>query len=131
MKGWFGKLNNSYKVAILSSASLVVLLCLTSFLYFINYPEFPNGLLLGGFTGIISYLLMGIAEDIDSKKQKMTLSIIMTVVRFLLVASVIVLVGYLYYKKNLHIFNLFTTMGGYFISLIILITLMLKEKKNV
>lgn len=71
--------------------------------------------MLGGLVGLVSYLLLGIAENLDKKKNKLTFTIIFTILRFILIAAIIFLAAFLYYKLEAKIFNVFAVVGGYFI----------------
>ncbi|MCR5184988.1 MAG: ATP synthase subunit I [Bacilli bacterium] len=131
MKNWFRQLSISYQTALISSIVVLVGFLATLFGYFTKYPDIPNGVLLGGLIGILSYLLMGLVEKYDERKGKPVLTVVMTVVRFILIALVIVLSAYLWFKKDYHIFNLFSELIAYAASLITFIVLYLVEKNSV
>ena len=128
---WFNKLSSSFKTALLSLLVTVVAFLGLLFGYFINQPDLPNGVLAGGLLGSISYLSIGIAERIDEKKRLPVWTIIFTVIRFILVAVLVVISALLQFKLGYKVMNVFAVVGGYAISLIIYIVISLIEKKHV
>lgn len=126
MKAWFSKLNLYYKTAVVSAIVTFVILAGTSCLFFLNLMEIPLGILLGSSIGIIFYAVIGKISN-KEKEGKPTVTIIAQIIRFLLIAVALVLSGWLYYKENLHIFNIFAVLGGYAIPLISLIIVSRKE----
>ena len=128
---WFNKLSSSFKTALLSLLVTIVIFFGLIFGYFINQPDLPNGVLAGGILGSISYLLIGIAERIDEKKHVPLWTIIFTVIRFILIAALVVISAYLQFKLGYKVMNVFAVVGGYAISLIIYIMISLIEKKHV
>lgn len=131
MKKWFCNLSTSYKTALLTTLLVVIGLLSTLFGYFVKLPELPNGMILGGLVGILSYVLMGLVEPYDEKRQKPTLTIVVIILRFVLVAVTVLLSALLYYKSNCHIFNLFAVAGSYLLSLVAFIIVNLMEKSDV
>ena len=128
---WFNKLSSSFKTAILSSIVIIVIFLGLIFGYFINQPDLPNGILAGGLLGSISYLLIGIADIIDEKKHLPIWTIVFTIIRFLLIAGLVVISALLQFKFGYKVMNVFTVLGGYFITLIVYIVISLKEKRHV
>ena len=128
---WFNKLSSSFKTALLSLLVTVVTFLGLLFGYFINQPDLPNGVLAGGLLGSISYLLIGIAERIDEKKRLPVWTIVFTVIRFVLIAALVVVSACLQFKLGYKVMNVFAVVGGYAISLIIYIVISLIEKKHV
>ena len=128
---WFNKLSGSFKTAVLSLLVTIIIFLGLIFGYFINQPDLPNGVLAGGLLGSISYLLIGIAEKIDEKKRLPIWTIIFTVIRFILIAALVVISAYLQFKLGYKAMNVFAVVGGYAISLIICIVISLIEKKHV
>lgn len=127
MKEWYRKLNIPMRTAVLSLVALLIVLVITSFLFFIGYSEIPLGILLGGGVGIISYALLGLVNNNGSKKP--IASIVLMIVRFLIVMGVLVLVGYLYYVEQIHLFNIFAVTGGYLLTVMCLFIAIRKEGK--
>lgn len=128
---WFNNLSSSFKTALLSLFVTLVAFLGFIFGYFTDQPDLPNGILAGGLLGSISYLLLGIAERIDEKKQLPVWTIIFTVLRFILIAALVVVSALLQFKLGYKVMNVFTVVGGYAISLIIYIVISLLEKKHV
>ena len=128
---WFNKLSSSFKTALLSLLVTVVAFLGLLFGYFINQPDLPNGVLAGGLLGSISYLLIGIAERIDEKNRLPVWTIVFTVIRFVLIAALVVVSALLQFKLGYKVMNVFAVVGGYAISLIIYIVISLIEKKHV
>ena len=128
---WFNKLSSPFKTTLLSTLVVVIVFLGFIFGYFTDQPDLPNGILAGGLLGSISYLLLGIAERIDEKKQLPVWIIIFTVLRFILIAALVVVSALLQFKLGYKVMNVFTVVGGYAISLIIYIVISLLEKKHV
>lgn len=131
MKKWFLSLSQSYRTALLGALLVFVGLLGTLFGYFTKHPDIPNGLVLGGLVGILSYLLMGLVENYDARRGKPTLTIVVMIIRFVLIALVIVISALLWYRAKYHVFNLFSEVIGYSFSLISFIVIYLTEKKDV
>lgn len=131
MKQWLVKLSNNYKTAIISLFIVIVAFLSLLFGYFTNQPDLPNGVLAGGLLGVISYFLLGVVDKIDEKKEKPVWTIVITVVRYLCIAALIVVAALLKYRQSLNVMNPFTVLGGYFISLVVYIIVLLVERKHV
>ena len=128
MKDWYLKLKLEYQV---SFWSLIILSTLTICLipcYFFKLMEIPNGILLGGLVGTFTYLLLGLFSKKDEEHKTVVITVILMIVRFLLIAGTMFLVGYLYYSKNMKAFNIFAVAGGYLLTIIIHIIVYGKEK---
>ena len=131
MKKWFKELPNSYQTAAISSIVVVIVYLGLIFGYFINRADIPNGFIAGGFVGVLSYVLTALAEHLDSKKQKPVFGIIVIIIRFITIAALIVVSTMLQYKTEYHVLNPFTLLGGYLISLVIYLIILIRERKNV
>lgn len=129
MKNWYSRLDICYKTAFISTIVMIVAILGTSCLFFMGYMEIPFGILLGCSVGIISYVLMGLVGA-KGQDRKTTGTIIVNIVRFVLLAAAMFLAGWLYYKSNIHIFNVFAVAGGYIIPIICLCVIVGKEGKN-
>ena len=128
---WFSKLSISFKTALISLVVIVVIFLGMVFGYFINQPDLPNGILAGGILGSLSYLLIGIAERIDETKRLPIWTIVFTIIRFILIAGLVVVSALLQFKLGYKVMNVFTVVGGYSVTLIIYIIVSLVEKKHV
>lgn len=128
---WFKSLSSPFKTAIISLIVIIIVFLGLIFGYFINQPDLPNGMLAGGLLGCLSYLLIGIAEKHDDKKRLPILTIIVTAIRFILIAALVVVSALLQFKLGYKVMNVFTVIGGYIITLIVYITTSIIEKKHV
>ena len=129
MKKWYSSLDICYKTAFISAIVLLVAVAGTTCLFFLGWREIPLGIILGCSVSIISYLLMGIV-NVKAKPNKVTGTIIITIIRFILIAAVIFMSAWFYYKLNLRLFNVFAVAGSYFIPTICLCIIWGKEGKN-
>ena len=128
---WFIKLSDSYKVAIISCFITIIAFLALVFGYFINQPDLPNGVLAGGFLGSLTYLLLGIAEKFDKDNRIPILTILITIIRFILIGALLLVAALLQFKYEYKAMNVFTVLGGYVISLLVFIVILLKERKHV
>ena len=131
MKNWYIKLSVAYKSTLVSFAAVITIYLCLMFGYFTNHPDIPNGLILGGGIGVISYLVLGIVDKSDEKNNKFVLTIIVTILRYLLIAGAVVISALCQYKWGVKIFNVFSVVGGYLIPLVSFLVITLVERKNV
>ena len=131
MKKWFSELSSTYKTAFISLIIVVVGFLGLVFGYFVNQPDLPNGFLAGGLIGVLSYYFMGLTEARDLRNEKPVLSIVITIIRFLVIGGVVVLSALLQFKFQYKVLNTFLILGGYVVSLITFVIVLLVEKKNV
>ena len=130
MKNWYANLNSSLKTVVWSAIVVTILVILLSPLFFFSLMEIPLGIALGGSVGILNYFILGLIDDKEYKKANLVLTIVTIIVRFLVIAGVLVLVGFLYYKLSIKLFNIFAVAGSYFISFIVSIFILRKEGTN-
>jgi|LAHU01.1.fsa_nt_gb peptidoglycan biosynthesis protein MviN/MurJ (putative lipid II flippase) len=130
MKERFNKLNIYFRVTICSLILLVLFTIALTFLFFIGHLDIPLGLILGACINIVGYFALGLLEQKAKKNSKGIGNIIVTVSRFIILASTIVLVGWLSYEQNVQIFNIFSLVGGYLYPLIVLLILTVLQKKE-
>lgn len=128
MKDWYRQLKLEYKVALWSALVISSAIILTIPCFFISLMEIPQGIALGGGVGILTYLFLGLAENDEDQKKSMVLTIVVIIVRFLVIAGVLFLAGWLYYAQGVKAFNIFAVIGAYVISIILNIILVRKEK---
>ena len=127
MKDWYRQLKLEYKIVVWSLIILSGLIFLLIPLFFVSLMEVPQGIALGGGIGVITYLFLGLFNNKDSPKKSLVLTVITIIIRFLVIAGILFLVGWLYYGKGFKAFNLFAVVGGYMIPLIINVILVRKE----
>ena len=127
MKDWYRQLKLEYKVALWSALVISSAIILTIPCFFFSLMEIPQGLALGGGVGILTYLFLGLAENDENQKKSMVLTIVVIIVRFLVIAGVLFLAGWLYYAQGVKAFNIFAVLGAYTISIILNIILVRKE----
>ena len=128
MKDWYRQLKLEYKVALWSALVISSAIILTIPCFFFSLMEIPQGIALGGGVGILTYLFLGLAENDEDQKKSMVITIVVIIVRFLVIAGVLFLAGWLYYAQGVKAFNIFAVLGAYIISIILNIILVRKEK---
>ena len=128
MKDWYRQLKLEYKVALWSALVISSAIILTIPCFFFSLMEIPQGIALGGGVGILTYLFLGLAENDEDQKKSMVLTIVVIIVRFLVIAGVLFLAGWLYYAQGVKAFNIFAVIGAYIISIILNIILVRKER---
>lgn len=128
MKDWYRQLKLEYKVALWSALVISSAIILTIPCFFFSLMEIPQGIALGGGVGILTYLFLGLAENDEDQKKSMVITIVVIIVRFLIIAGVLFLAGWLYYAQGVKAFNIFAVIGAYIISIILNIILVRKEK---
>lgn len=128
MKDWYKSLKLEYKIVVWSLIILAALtICLIP-LFFFSLMEIPQGILLGGGIGVITYLFLGLFNNPEKPKKSLIITTIIIIVRFLIIAGILFLVGWLYYKEDMKAFNIFAVTGGYLLTIVINIILVRKEK---
>jgi small-conductance mechanosensitive channel len=86
--------------------------------------------MLGASINIIGYFALGLLEQRAKNNSKGIGNIIVAVARFIILALTIVLVGWLYYEKDVQIFNIFALIGGYLYPLFVLLILTVLQKRE-
>ena len=127
MKDWYRQLKLEYKIVAWSLIVLAGIIFVLIPLFFFSLMEVPQGIALGAGVGIIIYLFLGLFNNSDSPKKSLVLTVITIIIRFLVIAGILVLVGWLYYAKGVKAFNIFAVVGGYMIPLIVHIIVGRKE----
>ena len=128
MKDWYDQMKLEYKTAFWSAIIIIGLVILCIPFFFFSLMEIPQGIALGGGVGILIYLFLGLFNNSEEPKKSMVLTIIVIALRLVIIAGVLFLVGWLYYKVGFKAFNIFAVAGGYLIPIIINIILVRKEK---
>ena len=112
------KLSTNTQITLLAVIMVVVSFLFSSFCFFINQYDIPLGILLGGISSIIPYVLFSIKEDKMSKQRSIKYTIIIIIIMSILHVSVLVLSAVLTYVIHIKLFNLFATFGAIFIGVI-------------
>ena len=128
MINWFRRLNIEFQTVVWSIIVTLGLLLLMIPLFFFSLMEIPLGIALGAAIGIITYLALGLVDDKSKQKLSIGLTITIIVLRLLVVAGILFLVGWLYYAIGVKIFNIFAVVGGYLMTLIINMIMVRKDK---
>ena len=130
MRDWYRLLKIEYKIVVWSLIVLSALSILLIPLYFFSLMEIPQGIALGGGVGVIVYIFLGLFDNPEKPKKSLTITVTIMIVRFLVMAGILFLVGWLYYIVDFKAFNIFATAGGYVIPVIINAILVGKEKMS-
>ena len=109
MKDWYRQLKLEYKIVVWSLIVLAGIILVLIPLFFFSLMEVPQGIALGAGVGIITYLFLGLFNNSDSPKKSLVLTVITIIIRFLVIAGILVLVGWLYYAKGVKAFNIFAS----------------------
>ena len=117
MKDWYRQLRLEYKVVAWSLIIICSLIVSAIPCYFFSLMEIPNGIALGGGIAVILYLILGLCDSEEKSKKSLVITVIILVVRFLIIAGLLFLVGWLYYRVGFKAFNIFAVAGGYLIPL--------------
>lgn len=128
MKKWYRSLNIYYRVVLWANVIGMIVFCLSTPLFFFGYADLPLGLLLGTIFSSVFYLLIGACEKYELKTHRVSLSVFFSFLRLLSVVGIVFLLGYLYFVLQIKIFNVFTFIGGYFITLVAFSVLILKGR---
>ena len=131
MKEKLKSLNIFHRTFVISFfVSLLLFVLMIPFIIF-NLGEIPFGLLVGEFISYMSYFVIGFIEKRNPITKPGSAPLIaVLIIRVSILALAIVLAALLYYHYNHHIFNVIAIAGGYFIPLVILIVIALKERKE-
>ena len=130
MMKWYQKLNIYFKTVFWTTIISLGISILLIPLFFFSLMEIPLGILLGAFIGILYYIAAGINEKNKYAQSAMTVDVILIVVRFILFAGALVGLALLYYVANIHIFNIFSFVGSYLLSLLVYLLVNRKEGKK-
>ena len=130
MKNWYQKLNIYFKTVFWTAVISFGISVLLIPLFFFSLMEIPLGILLGAFIGVLYYIGVGINQKNKYEESAMTIDVILIIVRFILFAGALVGLALLYYVADIHIFNIFSFVGSYLLSLLIYILVNRKEGKK-
>lgn len=128
MINWCRRLNIEHQTTVWSIIVTLVLTLLMVPLFFLSWMEIPLGFILGSSIGIITYFLLGLFNNKSKIKMALSMTITIMIIRLLVIGGILFLVGWLYYAKDIRIFNIFAVVGGYFMTIVINIIVVRKEK---
>ena len=128
MKDWYRQLKLEYKDAFWSALVISALVISTIPCFFFELMEIPQGILLGGAVGIVTYLLLGLANNKEKQTKSMVMTVVVIIIRFLTLGGILFLAAWLYFYMLVRVFNVFAVLGGYVVTIIIHIILARKEK---
>lgn len=129
MKKAFDKLNIYFKCVVMSGLFLLVISLGLIPLYFYKFADIPLGFIVGTGYGMISYLVTGLLEERFKKSYYWAL--IVSVLRLIVFAVLLILFALCYYKWDIKWINIFSYVGGYLIVSIIFAVLYVGHKKEV
>ena len=131
IKEKFQSLNIYHKTFVVSAGISLLVFFLLIPLFFFNLGEISFGLLIGEFVSFASYFVLGIFENKYPKEKRGITGMVTTlIIRVIILSIVCVLDGFLYYKLNQRIFNLFAIVGGYMIPLVVFIIFNILERRR-
>ena len=117
-------------------ASIIVLLAglvgfgVTSFLLSTPNIHIPLGFLFSGAVVSLLYLLTHIFVRIDEKRQSTVFSLISIIMRLAVLVGVMIILGFMNYRWNMELFNIFVFIGVYTIGIIVFVVLNLLNKER-
>ena len=130
MKKWYSNLNADLKTSLWSGIVVLVATLATLPLMIINLLDIPLGILLGGFLNTLYYFVSGLNRNRGESKSALKFDAALIIIRFTLFAALGLVIGWLYFKMNIKIFNLFAFVGAYLFPIFIFMLLSRKEVKQ-
>ena len=115
------------KSIICSSILLVVLFLGMIPLIVIGWGEIPFGGALG--LGIFIFYLF-LMRLTSRKNKSLAFDVTFIALRYLTMIGIAVLLAFLYYKQNFHVFNVFAFLGGYIIGTTIFVIFGIRERRE-
>lgn len=126
MISWYKNLD-VYKKSCITTALITLVAFLGCIpLYFYNLGEVPNGIAL---SGVICSLLL-LMYEIGKNSPGLGKTIVVNVIRFFLLASLLFVTVFLYYKLEIKIFNVFSVAGAFACSTVIFVIMSYLEGKH-
>ena len=80
--------------------------------------------------GSLIYLFLGLFNNENNPKKTMRITVAIIIIKLVVIAGLMFLIGWLYYGVGFKAFNIFALMGGYLIPLVVHIILVEKEKSS-
>ena len=127
----FKNLANSSKVALITAALTLLAFGITSFLFAVGMMDVPLGILIGGSLCTLLSLLSGLAEKLDEQHQSTVFSIIVIAVRLSSFIILILISALMYYRWNMPYINVFSLVGIYTASTIVIAVIYILERRNI
>ena len=128
MKKFFFNSTTQIKAIIISLCFLIVLnLCLIP-LFIVGYKDIVFGLDIGIILQILYLFVDNLISKNRNRQQNITLTVVYLILKFIILAGVLVGFGYLYYKMNIKIANIIAIVGGYLIPLVVFAICFFKER---
>ncbi len=133
MKNWYKSLSENYKTSLWTALIIILAFLVCIPLIVVGKKEFPISILIGGAVGALFYLGFGLIDNIESKKKSKTITLTLIFTRLVLVVGIAFLFAFLYYRLEFHVFEPFSFICSYFVSLVVLLVIHLvsahQEKK--
>ena len=130
MKDWYLRLKIEYRIVVWSLIVILGLVILTIPCFFFSLMEIPQGVFLGGLVGSLIYLFLGLFNYENNPKKTMRITVAIIIIKLVVIAGLMFLIGWLYYGVGFKAFNIFALMGGYLIPLVVHIILVEREKSS-
>ncbi len=130
MMSQYQKLNVYFKTVLWTSIITIGVCILLIPLFFFSLMEIPLGILLGGFIGILYYFVASFNQKDEYNHTALTIDVVLIIARFVIFAGALIGLALMYYKANIHIFNIFSFVGSYLLSLLIYMIISRKEGKK-
>ena len=83
----------------------------TSFLINTDYQDIPFGFLLSGALVALSYFVTHILLRIDEKHKNNISALIAVIAKFIIDVTSLLMLGFMYYRWDIKLFNIFTYVG--------------------
>ena len=126
----FRSLNNSLKTGIITMLVALVGFLGTLFLLFNGHKDIPLGIALGGVVIGGLNILSGLLEKKDEAKASSIRTFIAIGLRLAVIVVMMIIIALMYYRWDLPLFNIFAFVGVYTVSVIVLVVLFLKERRQ-
>lgn len=102
----------------------------TSFLLNSAYIHIPLGFAFSGVVVALLYLLTHFFVGIDEKRKSTTFSLISIILRLVVLVGAMVILGFMNYRWNMELFNIFVFIGVYTLGVIVFVVLNLLNKER-
>ena len=93
-----------------------------------GYKDIVFGLDIGIILQILYLFVDNLISKNRNRQQNITLTVVYLILKFIILAGVLVGFGYLYYKMNIKIANIIAIVGGYLIPLVVFAICFFKER---